>query len=178
VLVYHLDNPPFQTTPETFTQPRVKRAERAWREFLLGRRPRPDRHEQHFLPLVSIALRGKSPPPPNINRYLLRAPAMDVAGGDGTIYVYSKLGPFIILGFIALPHPKQWLGTRVYAGHGRIRPRDYIMPTQFGGYLFEKAHNMARMNESLSDTQKNKIAAGFRKNMERAARSESLQALP
>jgi hypothetical protein len=58
--------------------------------------------------------------PTNISRYLFRTTDMSVGSNDRDAFTYAKLGPFIILGFIAMPRPKQWLGTRVNTHGGTL----------------------------------------------------------
>lgn len=123
VLVYHMDTTQLHSVPDALL-PIAERAELIWREFLLGSRPRPQEHEQHILPLAggSVESYTHSEMPPNINRYLFRAPDMTVASNDRDAFTYAKLGPFIILGFIAMPRPKQWVGTRVNTHSRNHRP--------------------------------------------------------
>jgi hypothetical protein len=52
---------------------------------------------------------------------------MSVASNDRDAFSYAKLGPFLILGFIAMPRPKQWAGTRVNTHGGTIGPREYTI---------------------------------------------------
>jgi hypothetical protein len=157
--------------------PRVARAERTWREFLLGRIARPEGHEHHFLPLGPIESHTFSDMPPNMNRYFLRAVQMEIVSGERTAFTYAKLGPFAILGFISMPASSRWVGTRVFGGQGRTRRPDYIIPSTFVDYVFEKAGRLAAMYDKMSDKQAEKIEEAYRANMERAAQSGSIEAM-
>lgn len=80
---------------------RISKAEATWKEFLLSQRPHPGLFRQHLLPCDAFksttACQALSP---NFNRYIMRTTDMDVCEGQTSSFVYSKLGPFIILGFI------------------------------------------------------------------------------
>ena len=178
VLVYHIDTTHLRSVPAALL-PSVERAELTWREFLLGSRPRPQPHEQHILPLPRgvIGSHTYSDMPTNINRYLFRSSEMTVASNDRDAFTYAKLGPFIILGFIAMPRPKQWVGTRVNTHGGNIGPRNYVLPKPFDKFIFERAESAATLQERISDRQHAKIAETYSGNMDRAAQSDSMQAM-
>ena len=91
----------------------MDRAEVAWREVLLGRKPHPGEFQQHLLPLGLIQ-DGADGFPPNFNRYLMRAIEMHLCWRETTHLIYSKLGPFILIGFMREDHPNQWRGTKVH----------------------------------------------------------------
>jgi hypothetical protein len=102
---------------------------------------------------------------------------MTVASNDRDAFTYAKLGPFIVLGFIAMPRPKQWVGTRVNTHGGAIGPRNYVLPKPFDKFILERADLSATLQERISDRQHAKIAETYRGNMDRAAQSDSVQAL-
>jgi len=154
----------------------VEKAERIWRELLLGERPHPEAFQQHILPLDQIqSTSGKLAP--NINRYLMRAVDMDLCRGGKTIFTYTKLGRFIVLGFVHEPNPNQWRGTKVNANKGLVGPKEYVLPWAFGEYLNEKAHRMAELLNSVSEKQQAKIDGAFRKNVDRYLESDAYQAM-
>ncbi len=115
--------------------------------------------------------------PPNISRYFLRTVALDAVHWTNTAFIYSKLGPFLILGFFEMPQRKQWVGTKVHVKHGTIRPRKYELPQPFENYLLDKARNVSKIEGSISQKQKKKIDETFRNNLDRAKNSESFLAL-
>jgi len=178
VLVYYIDGEHLGHMPAAIL-PSVERAEVIWREFLLGHRSRPERHEQHILPLPSGAGESytHSEMPTNINRYLFRTPDMCIASNDRDAFAYSKLGPFLILGFIAMSRPKQWVGTRVNVHGGTIGPRKYVMPKPFDKFICERASRVATLKEQISEKQTDKIREAFLNNPERAAQSDSIRAM-
>src|SRR5260370_16862485 len=116
--------------------------------------------------------------PANINRYLFRTPDMSVASNDRDAFTYSKLGPFIILGFIAMPRPKQWVGTKVNVQGGTIGPRDYVLPKPSDQFIFELANIAATLHELLSDKQPAKIAHPSTPNLQIPAHPSTLRAFP
>lgn len=154
----------------------IKQADAAWRAFLLGKAPHPGRYRQHLLPLDEIKS-AKGDLPPNTNRYLMRAIDIDLCHGSETIYVYSKLGRFIILGFINEPNPNQWSGTKVNANRGVVEPRRYTLPSPFGNYLMEKANRVSTAMSKLSERQRDKIDSAFRSNIDRIVGSDFFRAM-
>lgn len=161
-------------TPEE--QAHVTNAEQTWREFLLGKRHNPGRYQQHMLPLDQIAsFRGSFSP--NINRYLMRAVHMDVCRGPSSCFTYTKLGRFMILGFIYEANPTRWKGTKVHANHGLIEPRKYEVPGALGHYINEKAAKVRDALGSVSDRQQAKIEEAFRSNVGRFIGSDAFAAM-
>ena len=147
-----------------------------WRAFLLDKVIHPGRFEQHLLPFDSIdTLTGDFPP--NFCRYLLRAVEIDVVHNNETTFVQSKLGRFVILGFIELPKPQQWSGSRIHAQEGFIAPRKYTLPIEFGNYLKDRAHRHAVVYGKISDTQLRKIDETLRNDTDRLAQSETFKAM-
>jgi hypothetical protein len=178
VLVYFIDGKHLGHVPATLL-PSVERAELTWREFLLGNRPRPQ-PQQHIWPLAGGLLESytRSEMPTNINRYLFRTTDMSVASNDRDAFTYAKLGPFIIVGFIAMARPKQWVGTRVNTHGGTIiGPRDYTMPKEFWEFITVKADRAATLQERISEKQTAKIAETYKANLERAAESDSMRVM-
>ena len=154
----------------------VDRAEKIWRELLLEERSHPGSYQQHLLPLDRIeSATGQMAP--NINRYLMRAVDMDICRGGKNIFTYSKLGRFIVLGFVHEPNLGHWRGTRVHANEGIIEPKKYVLPKPFGEYLNYKARRMAELLESVSDKQQSKIDTAFHKGIDRFIGSDSYQAM-
>ncbi len=154
---------------------RLNEAAQEWREVLLGNKRHAGRFQQHILPLdrVESATMGL---PQNINRYLMRAIDMDLCRASDGIYLYSKLGRFVFLGFAHEPHPNHWRGTKVHANEGTLGPKTYILPRAFGDYLNEKARKMAERMKSVSERQKAKIEEAFHQNMDRLIESDQFAA--
>jgi hypothetical protein len=115
--------------------------------------------------------------PPNINRYILRSVDIDVVWGGNSAFVYSKLGRFVVLGFIEMPRPRQWVGTKVHVKHGVVGPSSYTLPVQFGEYLMDKAKRAADVQGKLSEKQNRKIEESYRNDLDRATISESFRAM-
>ena len=178
VLVYFMDGKHLDHVPAAL-RPSVEHAEVTWREFLLGNRPRPQPHEQHILPLALGALESytQSEMPTNINRYLFRYPDMEVASDERDAFTYAKLGPFIILGFIAMPRPKQWVGTMVNVQGGTLGLRQCMMPRQFWDFISGRADRAATLKEQISDRQTAKIAETYKANLVRTAQSDTMRVM-
>jgi hypothetical protein len=154
----------------------IERAEAAWRIFLLGQVSHPGVFRQHLIPFDQIeSFSGNLPP--NINRYLMRAVHIDLCHGGKTIFTYSKLGRFMILGFISEPNPNHWVGSKVNANQGTIEPKQYVFPVQFRDYLADKANSVSNAMTSISDRQRQKIDQAFRSNVDRFVGSDFFKAM-
>lgn len=60
---------------------------------------------------------------------------------------------------------------------GRIAPRRYVLPIQFGDYLADRARRVWKALEGMSDAQNENVTATFRANMDRFVNSRLLQAM-
>src|ERR1043166_8709189 len=155
----------------------VDKALDVWADFMFDRCPQPGGNELHLLPVDVLAHTRDINLPPNINRYLARAPDMDVVCTDKSALTYAKIGKLIIAGFIQVSRPRHWEGTRVAIKRGTIRPSQYVVPQNFLVYLTERARQMARRHSLFSTKQRAKIVEAFRGNSERAKNSPATRAL-
>jgi hypothetical protein len=115
--------------------------------------------------------------PANINRYILRTVDLDAVRNSSTAFILAKLGRIIILGFIDVAHPKQWVGTKIQVGTGKVGGADVTVPKQLFDYLIEEAHRFAAIYINISDTQRAKMTETMWKNLERVGKSGSMVAM-
>jgi hypothetical protein len=156
---------------------KAKQTYQVWKEFLLGKRPHPGKHEQHILPLDAVENHTLGKIPININRYILRSVDTDAVAGENRAFVYSKLERIIIIGFIEMPNPHQWDGTKVHVKNGSIGPRHYTLPIEFGDYFIGQANKALNIQKKISEKQNKKIEQSFRKNIDTLADTETIRAL-
>lgn len=154
----------------------VSETEQTWREFLLGKRANPGKFQQHLLPLDMIS-ETSADFAPNINRYLMRAIHMDFCRGSKSIFTYSKLGRFLIIGIVHEPNQGHWKGTKVHATHGYVEPRKYVVPRALAGYWTDKAKNMRSALASMSEKQHEKVDKAFRANIDKFIGSDAFIAM-
>ena len=129
-----------------------------WGNFMRDRTPNPGRFELHLLPVDLIADATGSELPPNMNRYLARAVEMKAVSSNKSAFVYVKLCKLILVGFVQMPNPREWAGTRVAMEHGVIRPEHRGVPSGFGQFLADRARKMAALQATMSARQKEKIS--------------------
>ena len=126
----------------------MEHAEAVWKEILLGKERSPGAFRQHLLPLLPLgrieAASTVGDLSPNINRYLMRHIDMTVVRREPTVFVYSKLGPFVLIGFVYEEHLDWWHGTAVHATEGWIEPRNYSLPRQFARFFEFQGTTRAR----------------------------------
>lgn len=155
----------------------VDLALKKWSAFLLDDEPHPGTYEQHFLPLDSVVSFSGGGMPANINRYLLRSVDLDIAARDDGAIVYSKFAKFILVGFIDVLYPKQWVGTKVHARGGHVGHGHFTLPKGFGDFLFARCRRYAEVKEQISEKQQGKIAASMQKDLDNVAAPGSFKAL-
>jgi hypothetical protein len=102
---------------------------------------------------------------------------MDVVRSESTTFVFTKMGKFLVLGFIDVSFPRQWVGTKIGARSGVAGSRAYTVPIQFRDYLIEKAERYATLVASISPTQREKMDKTMWKDLNRVARSGSFEAM-
>jgi hypothetical protein len=161
----------------TNLQQSARDAHSVWKEFLLDKLPHPGPHQQHFLPLDVIESFTHPGMPPNINRYILRTVDLDAVFGGNNAFVYSKMGRFLVIGFLNMKRPRDWQGTLVHVRNGIIMPQSYTIPAQFGDYFLSQAKRFAEVSSSISERQDEIINESFQRNIDRIANSETFTAM-
>jgi hypothetical protein len=157
----------------------VDAALETWSAFLFGKLATPGRFEQHLIVFDAIDKEGTTLQnlPPNFNRYILRTVGLDAVRSSSIAFVLSKMGKFIILGFIDVSYPRQWVGTKINANSGAVNRSNYTLPRQFGEYLIEEARRFAAVHGKISDTQRAKMDETMWRDLDRVARSGSFAAM-
>lgn len=174
-LHYHTQHQEADKFPTHLNQA-IEVAESTWRNYLLGNLPHPGEFRQHLVPMDRIeSTSGKLSP--NINRYLMRAVQIDMCQGGETLFTFTKLGRFMVLGFISEPNTSNWTGSRINANQGTVEPRNYTMPAAFMGYINDKANSLSGITRSISDRQHAKINDAFVANIDRMAGSDFFSAM-
>ena len=149
----------------------------SWRRFVVSERANPGSFELHLLPVDFLeSFRGDGLPS-NINRYLGRAIEMDVVAKKGSAFVYVKMARLVFIGVIEQPINRQWRGSRLAITKGVVQPSKYEVPSAFMDYVFSRAARMGEIMQSLSSRQKAKISETMKDNIDRAAQSETFQAM-
>lgn len=148
-----------------------------WRAYLLGKTSNPAKHEQHLMLMDTIESTTFENTPKNINRYLLRAVEIYVAYTPDSAITYAKMGKFILFGFIENPYPRRWKGTKLNANEGRFGVSDIELPSNVGNFIMDRARLAAEKTKQISEKQRAKINESYRKDIDRAATSESMRAM-
>jgi len=157
---------------------RIAEAEAAWKGFLLAQRQHPGPFRQHLLPFDAIeSINFHHDLSPNLNRYLMRTTDMDLCEGKTSSFVYSKLGRFVILGFIRQDRPNQWQGSRVQLRAGQIEPRTYTINRGLFDYLNARARFIAELQSGISPHQTQKSDEACRANVENYVGSDEFSAM-
>ncbi len=148
-----------------------------WKNFLLDKEPHPGRHEQHLMLLDGIESATLQNLPKNINRYLIRAVDIYVAYTPDSAVTYAKMGKFLLFGFIEIPHPRRWKGTKINAKKGWFGVSDLELPENVFELIMDRARLSSKMTKQISEKQRMRITETYRGDLDRAACSESIQAM-
>ena len=87
------------------------------------------------------------------------------------------MGKFVLFGFVGMQHPRRWKGTRLNAQHGLLGQEDIEVPSNVGDFIFQRARLAAETSSQISERQQTKIRETYERDLERAARSETLRAM-
>lgn len=117
-------------------------AEKLLREFLLTKRNLNGNVLLHLFVLTPITNQS-SDLPKDINRYFLRHIVNDIViVNDGSIYVYTKLPSFLILGVVKSAKPVAATPSLISNKSGTISPCTYELPFGIGEYIFQSAEKI------------------------------------
>ncbi len=171
----------FRLKGDTLAPPLQAAADAAlatWRDFLLDRVPHPDRFEQHAILLDAIIDSSIPDLPTNINRYILRVFELDVARNEASAFVYVKLCRLFVIGFIEMPRRSQWRDTRLQMRGGTLEIGGEVsLLGPIWPWVMDRVRNVTKRYADISPMQKAKIAETYRKDLDRAAESGTLQAM-
>ena len=156
---------------------KVNEALQAWARFLLGYQPNPGSHEQHMFVVDVVEGASITNAPPNFSRYLVRAIDIDVAHTQDAAISYAKMGRFVLFGFVEMKHARRWKGTSLHVQQGRFGQHDIELPSNIGDYIFARARFAAERSSQISERQQTKIRRSYERDLDRAARSETLRAM-
>ena len=148
-----------------------------WRQFLTGRLPHPGRHEQHMFLVDLLEESTIEDTPPNISRYFTRTIDCDVPQNGDSVFTYTKLGKFVLCGFVTMQYPRRWKGTKLNANRGKFGIQDIELPSDIGEYMFDRAKLAGTAAASISDRQRQKMQESYENDLDRAAKSETFRAM-
>lgn len=149
-----------------------------WKAFLLDQVHDLAPFHQHMILFDAIeSMRNIAHLPPNMNRYFLRTIEVNLALSQGNpAFIYTKMGRMAVWGFLNCRNSDHWKDTKINVGAGVIGG-NVIVPEGFLNYLVDRAVKVACEYEGLSDKQSVVVERSYRKNMERAVRSETWRGL-
>lgn len=151
----------------------ASRAAETWRGFLLGHEPHPGEFEQHAIAMNLLAGYSGVEVSPMLNRYFMRTVAMDCVVLSGASYVYTKLGPIILVGFIQEPGRRKWRGTKIHLREGSLElDGEKHLPEWLNDYWNAAADGVGRSLARMSKTQKDKIHRAMTDDPKQMAASE------
>ena len=87
------------------------------------------------------------------------------------------MGKLVLFGFIENPYPRRWKGTKINANGGRFGISDIELPSEVGGLIKDRARRAAERTKQISEKQRDKITETYKKDMDRAADSETIRAM-
>lgn len=153
-------------------------AEQNWRNYLLGSTPTTGIGEHHLMFLQSMEgakIGSDVRVAENVNLYILRTLDGTVAHNRKGLWVYSKIGPMVLLTSLI---PEKLFGCNSCRIHkkGQIRTRQTVGNGEVGTFIFRTRVNEAFGNYNPSEKQRNLMDAEYRKNAEKLKGSSTLKA--
>ncbi|MEA3031273.1 MAG: hypothetical protein QOG13_2598 [Sphingomonadales bacterium] len=152
------------------------KAEQRWKAFLKGQAPHPGKFEQHLLIFDLVESTTITDLPQNFNRFMMGAVTLDIVGSERSMMTYAKLGRFTIFGMIQ-KGPNEWDGTKVHVNHGTLRAGKTVLPNGLLDLFREKAALASGATEAMSPTQRSKVDAHVRKNLDQFLASEQFASI-
>jgi len=149
-----------------------------WRDFLLDKRPNPDKHEQHVLPFRGfIADRSDPELPSNFNRYVSRSIDIDAVCSKTQAYVYAKMCRILLIGFIEMNHRERWRDTKIHVRNGTLEKPHYRIPIDIRDFMYHKARKLQKIGRTMSSRQWDKVGQDYERNLEKYQDSEMFNAI-
>jgi hypothetical protein len=155
---------------------RAAEAASVWRNFLLGRTPHPGGFELHGLILGPLKSTTAPNMPANMNRYLCRSVEVAFGYSDRLFFTFAKLCQIVLLGFVEMDYPHRWKGTRIRVRKGCFGSRFVSVPGSIMGFLYKRAENMRRLDQSISPRQLGRIDEAYAEDPQRVDASETVRA--
>lgn len=155
----------------------VDQALATWGAFLRGEISNPRQFEQHLIVLDTVADARAAGLPANFNRWIHRTVQVDPVRNPDSAFVLTKFSKFLLFGFIDMPRPREWEGTKLGVRQGSVGTGRYVVPSQLREYLIEQAGAFAEIQLDISEKQWAKIDDTMWGDLDRLARSESLKAM-
>ena len=135
------------------------KAERRWRRWLVGEGAgRERRQNQHMIVWGELGHLDHTWPE-YTHRYLLRGIERHCAWSDkhDKVFVYSKMGPVLIVGFASGEKKEGWMGTNAGRLRGRVPEENIVLTAGFADYLKDRINRASSVKGEISDQQKDKI---------------------
>ncbi len=151
-------------------------AEKVWREYLIGARINPGEFQQHLIVFDEIVSTEISDLPENINRWMTGTVEHDIAGSARSLYTFTKLGRFVVFGFIKVGGDK-WDGTKVTLKRGVLRPCRVTLPGGVLEFIKARARHTLAAIDGISQAQHRKIADDLEANIDKLEGSEAFSAI-
>jgi len=158
----------------------VLNVEETWRKFLLDEVTTTGSYEQHMILFDHVEDAAHLDElPANISRYLTRGAEINIGcRGDHLNFIFTKMGPVTLVGFVDMPNGDKWTGTKLHAERGTVGGgRTIQLSQEFWEFICERARVAAAEYSRLSPKQQEVIASSFLANPERAAASDSLRTM-
>lgn len=146
------------------------------KKYLLGEADNLYQYEQHLFPLEKIESTDSNELPSNINRYFLRAIAMDIVGNSTDQYIFTKIPSFMLLGVIKAKNVKRMRSSRIAIKSGILSPRAYRWPDGFANYVFDKSEEIITLHQSIPQQHLDSFDKYIKENPEKVIKSKQFQA--
>ncbi len=101
---------------------------------------------------------------------------MDIVHGHDQLFVFTKMGPAVVLGFVTPPPNDWWVGSYIDPRGGTFKGK-FTLREPFWKYLLSRSTRLREVQQAISERQWKKIDESYRRNPNRALGSGTLRAM-
>lgn len=154
--------------------PLVSRAEVDWREYLLGKKPKPDFDSVDLF--LSDIITGPASPAPRFNSYFARAIDATMGSSQTTCFIYIKFSRFLLFGHLTPADRTKWINTQIEPTGGKIQLPQELNDGEYGDFIRSRAEEAQRQYQSRVSTKtKDVISKHYAEEFDRLASSDLMR---
>jgi SEC-C motif len=150
----------------------LRKAERVWREYLLGEKPLAEYGDIHLF-ITDVADPGGTQPVEGFNSYMARSIDATAASNENECAVYAKFARFLIFGMLTPYDDTQWVNTKVENGRGTLTIPQQLLNPAVGEFLLDRARSSKVLfNRNVSGRQREVINRAVRENFSKVINTD------
>lgn len=148
-------------------QEKIEKVKISWKNYLLGKQTEPGKTSNYILFLQNLSAGEGTLPPnihPKVNSYLCRAIDTTIAYSRNSIFLFTKLGPIVIISAI-IPSFLSGMDDSIVYKQGKLKTAQRLSNTLVNQFLFIDRPRESMDLYKVSENQQKKIEADVIKNV-------------